>query len=262
MKKLLRVFLLLLFFVAGTAGAYAQRTVTGTVVDKDQLPVIGANVVVKGTTIGAITDGLGKYAIVVPSTGNTLVISFIGFTSQEVLIGTNSVINVTLEMESTTLEEVVVVGYGTQNRTTVTGAISSVTSDQIIALPSAGLDQALAGRAAGVTVINNGAPGFESTIRVRGISTVNDANPLFVVDGVVTTSISNISPSDIESIQVLKDASTAAIYGSLGSNGVIMVTTKKGKAGAVVVNLDSYYGVQYSDARYNVLNSAQYKDYA
>ena len=262
MKKLLRVFLLLFFFVAGTAGAYAQRTVTGTVVDKDQLPVIGANVVVKGTTIGAITDGLGKYAIVVPSTGNTLVISFIGFTSQEVLIGTNSVINVTLEMESTTLEEVVVVGYGTQKRTTVTGAISSVTSDKITALPSAGLDQALQGRAAGVTVINNGAPGFESTIRVRGISTVNDANPLFVVDGVVTTSISNISPSDIESIQVLKDASTAAIYGSLGSNGVIMVTTKKGKAGAVVVNLDSYYGVQYSDARYNVMNSAQYKEYA
>src|SRR5450759_1974109 len=262
MKKLLRVFLLLLFFVAGTAGAYAQRTVTGTVVDKDQLPVIGANVVVKGTTIGAITDGLGKYAIVVPSTGNTLVISFIGFTSQEVLIGTNSVINVTLEMESTTLEEVVVVGYGTQNRTTVTGAISSVTSDQITAVASADLDKALQGRAAGVTGINNGATGFESTIRVRGISTVNDANPLFVVDGVVTTSISNISPSDIESIQVLKDASTAAIYGSLGSNGVIMVTTKKGKAGAVVVNLDSYYGVQYSDARYNVMNSAQYKEYA
>jgi len=262
MKKLLRVFLLLLFFVAGTAGAYAQRTVTGTVVDKDQLPVIGANVVVKGTTIGAITDGLGKYSIVVPSTGNTLVISFIGYAPQEIPIGASSIVNVTLQSESTALDEVVVVGYGTQKRTTVTGAISSVTSDKITALPSAGLDQALQGRAAGVTVINNGAPGFESTIRVRGISTVNDANPLFVVDGVVTTSISNISPSDIESIQVLKDASTAAIYGSLGSNGVIMVTTKKGKAGAVVVNLDSYYGVQYSDARYNVMNSAQYKEYA
>ena len=113
-----------------------------------------------------------------------------------------------------------------------------------------------------MTVISNGAPGFDATIRVRGISTVNDANPLFVVDGVVSTSISNISPSDIESIEVLKDASTAAIYGSLGSNGVIMVTTKKGKAGKVVVNLDSYYGVQYSDARYNVMNSDQYKEYA
>ena len=118
------------------------------------------------------------------------------------------------------------------------------------------------GRAAGVTVIANGAPGFDATIRIRGISTVNDANPLFVVDGVVSTSISNISPSDIESIEVLKDASTAAIYGSLGSNGVIMVTTKKGKAGNVVVNLDSYYGVQYSNARYNLMNNAQYKEYA
>jgi len=262
MKKFLRVFLLLLFFVAGTAGAYAQRTVTGTVVDKDQLPVTGANVVVKGTQIGALTDGLGKYAIVVPSTGNTLVISFIGFKSQEVTIGTSSVINVILELESTALDEVVVVGYGTQKRTTVTGAISSVSSDKLTALPSAGLDQALQGRAAGVTVIANGAPGFESTIRVRGISTVNDANPLFVVDGVVSTSISNISLSDIESIEVLKDASTAAIYGSLGSNGVIMVTTKKGKAGNVVVNLDSYYGVQYSNARYNLMNCAQYKEYA
>ncbi len=144
----------------------------------------------------------------------------------------------------------------------VTGAISSVTSDKLTALPSAGLDQALQGRAAGLTVISNGAPGFASTIRVRGISTVNDANPLFVVDGVVSTTISNISPSDIESIEVLKDASTAAIYGSLGSNGVIMVTTKKGKAGNVVVNLEGYYGVQYSTARYDLMNSAQYKEYA
>ena len=262
MRKLLKVFMLLLFFVAGTAGAYAQRTVTGTVVDKDRQPVAGANVVVEGTQIGAITDVQGKFTIGVPATGNTLVVSFIGYTSQEVLIGTSSVIDVTLQMEFNSFNEVIVVGYGTQRRATVTGAISSVTSDKLTALPSAGLDQALQGRAAGVTVIANGAPGFESTIRVRGISTVNDANPLFVVDGVVATSISNISPSDIESIEVLKDASTAAIYGSLGSNGVIMITTKKGKAGNVVVNLDSYYGVQYSNARYNLMNSDQYKDYA
>ena len=262
MKKLLRVFLLLLFFVAGTAGVYAQRTVTGTVIDKDQLPITGANVVVKGTQIGAITDGLGKFSITVPPTGTTLVISFIGYTTQEVPIGTSSVINVTLQTVSTLLTEVVVVGYGTQKRAEVTGAISSVTSDKLTALPSAGLDQALQGRAAGLTVISNGAPGYASTLRVRGISTVNDANPLFVVDGVVSTNISNISPSDIESIEVLKDASTAAIYGSLGSNGVIMVTTKKGKAGNVVVNLEAYGGVQYNTARYNLMNSAQYKEYA
>jgi TonB-linked SusC/RagA family outer membrane protein len=239
-----------------------QNKISGTVIDKSGAPVPGANVVITGTTHGTITDIAGKYSIEVPAGSRTLTFSFLGMEPQEITIGTSTQINVTLVQFSVGLDEVVVVGYGTQKRTTVTGAISSVTSDKLTALPSAGLDQALQGRAAGVTVINNGAPGFESTIRVRGISTVNDANPLFVVDGVVTTSISNISPSDIESIQVLKDASTAAIYGSLGSNGVIMVTTKKGKAGAVVVNLDSYYGVQYSDARYNVMNSAQYKEYA
>lgn len=262
MRKLLKVFLLLLFFLAGAAGAYAQRTVTGTVVDKDKLPVAGANVVVKGTQVGAITDGSGNYTITVPPAGNTLVISFIGYTSQEVPIGASSVINVTLESESAALAEVVVVGYGTQKRAVVTGAISSVASDKITALPSSGLDQALQGRAAGLVVIANGAPGYASTIRVRGISTVNDANPLYVVDGIVSTSISNLSPSDIERIEVLKDASTAAIYGSLGSNGVIMVTTKKGKAGNVVVNFDGYYGVQYSTERYDLMDAAQYKEYA
>jgi TonB-linked SusC/RagA family outer membrane protein len=259
---LLPLKLTVLLSILTTFNAFAQRTVTGTVVDKEQQPIAGANVVVKGTQIGATTDGLGKYTITVPSTGNTLVISFIGYTSQEVPIGTNSVINVTLQTVSKSLEEVVVVGYGTQRRAEVTGAISSVTSDKLNALPASGLDQALQGRAAGLTVISNGAPGFASTMRVRGISTVNDANPLFVVDGVVSTSINNISPSDIESIEVLKDASTAAIYGSLGSNGVIMVTTKKGKAGNVVVNLEGYYGVQYSTNRYDLMNSAQYKEYA
>ncbi len=262
MRKLLKVFMLLLFFIAGTAGAYAQRTVTGTVVDKDQQPVTGANVVVKGTQVGAITDGLGKYTIAVPSTGNTLIISFIGYTTQEVPIGASSVINVTLESVSASLGEVVVVGYGTQRRADVTGAISSVASDKLIALPASGLDQALQGRAAGLTVITNGAPGVDATMRVRGISTVNDANPLFVVDGVVTTTISNLNPSDIERIEVLKDASTAAIYGSLGSNGVIMVTTKKGKPGKVTVDFEGYYGVQYSNKRYDLLNPEQYREYA
>jgi TonB-linked SusC/RagA family outer membrane protein len=262
MKKLLRVFLLLFFFVACTAGAYAQRTVTGTVVDKDRLPVIGANVVVKGTTIGAITDGLGKYSIVVPSAGNTLIFSFISFKSQEVLIGTSSVINVTLEMESTTLDEVVVVGYGTQKRTTVTGAITSVASKEITAVPVTTTDQALQGRASGVTVVNNGAPGTSATIRVRGLGTMNSNDPLVVIDGVVSVGMANLSPNDIESIEVLKDASTTAIYGSLGSHGVIMITTKKGKAGAMKVDFESYYGQQWNNKRYDLLNVAQYIEYA
>ena len=254
--------MLLLFFFAGAAGAYAQRTVTGTVYDQDQAPITGANVFVKGTQVGAITDQQGKYSISVPAAGNTLVFSFIGYTSQEVTIGTRSVINVTLQIESRALEEIVVVGYGTQRRTNVTGAISSVSSEKLTELPLASLDQALQGRAAGLVVIANGAPGVDATMRVRGISTVNDANPLIVIDGVVATGISSLNPSDIERIEVLKDASTAAIYGSLGSNGVIMVTTKKGTAGKVTVDFTGYYGVQYSDKRYDLMNAAQYKEYA
>jgi len=240
----------------------AQQTITGVVKDTGGQPMSGVTVVVRGTSAGTLTGLDGKYSLPLPAGATTLRFSFIGFTNLEVAISGRSVIDAVLQQTISEITEVVVVGYGTQKRATVTGAISSVTSDKITALPSSGLDQALQGRAAGVTVISNGAPGFESTIRVRGISTVNDANPLFVVDGVVSTSISNISPSDIESIEVLKDASTAAIYGSLGSNGVIMVTTKKGKAGNVVVNLDSYYGVQYSNARYNLMNSDQYEQYA
>src|SRR5450759_4835432 len=262
MKKLLRVFLLLLFFVAGTAGAYAQRTVTGTVVDKDQLPVTGANVVVKGTQIGAITDGLGKFTIAVPSTGNTLVISFIGYTSQEVPIGTSSVINVILQLEPTSLDEVVVVGYGTQKRATITGAITSVGSKELTAVPVTTADLALQGRASGVTVVNNGSPGTASTIRVRGLGTMNSNDPLVVIDGIVSNGMANLNPNDIESVEVLKDASTTAIYGSLGSHGVIMVTTKKGKAGKTVFDFDSYAGQQWNNKRYDLMNVDQYIQYA
>ena len=262
MKKLLKVILLLLFSVCSTAGIYAQRTVTGTVLDDSQQPVASANVVLKGTQTGALTDTNGKFTINVPSTGGSLLISFIGFVTQEVPIGTSSVLNVTLQTESLALSEVVVVGYGTQRRADVTGAISSVSAEKLNAVPAANLDQALQGRAAGLVVINNGAPGFGSTIRVRGISTVNDANPLFVVDGVVVTGINNLNSSDIESIEVLKDASTAAIYGSLGSNGVLMITTKKGKAGKVTVDFEGYYGAQYSTKRYDLLDAEQYREYA
>lgn len=262
MKELLRVCLLLLIFVAGTAGAYAQRSVTGTVTNEDQQPVVGANVVVKGTTTGAITDIQGNFALSVPTTGGTLVVSFIGYTPLEVTIGTSSVINVTLATEDTFLSEVVVVGYGTQRKLEVTGAIASVNSEALTQIPAGTVGQALQGRAAGLTVINSGSPGNSPTLRVRGISTVNNNDPLYVVDGVIATSISNLNPSDIESIQVLKDASTVAIYGSQGSNGVIMVTTKKGAAGRVNITLDAYGGSQWTNKRFDVMNTAQYQQYA
>ncbi|HLO61226.1 MAG TPA: SusC/RagA family TonB-linked outer membrane protein [Bacteroidales bacterium] len=239
-----------------------QVAVKGTVTDaasKEPLP--GTNIQIKGTTMGTTADASGAFSLEAKK-GDVLIVSFIGYVAQEITVGDETMLNIALAPDATNLEEVVVVGYGTQKRTEVTGAIASVSSEKLTALPSASLDQALQGRAAGLTVIANGAPGTMPTMRIRGISTVNDANPLYVVDGVITTNIGNISPSDIESIEVLKDASTAAIYGSQGSNGVIMVTTKKGKAGKVLVNFEGYTGVQYSNARYDVMNAAQYEEYA
>jgi TonB-linked SusC/RagA family outer membrane protein len=262
MKKSFRVFLLLLFFVAGTLSAFAQKTVTGTVVDESKLPVSGANVVVKGTQIGVITDGSGKFSIAVPPTGTTLIFSFISYIPQEVQIGTSSVINVTLQLESAFLGEVVVVGYGTQRRATITGAITSVSNKEITSVPVPTADLALQGRATGVTIVNNGSPGTAATIRIRGLGTMNSNEPLVVIDGVVANGMGNLNPNDIESIEILKDASTTAIYGSLGSHGVIMVTTKKGISGKLKVDFDSYYGQQWNNKRYDVLNVSEYIDYA
>jgi len=239
-----------------------QVSISGIITDAStNEPLAGANIQIKGTNLGTTADMNGRFSLNAEK-GNILVISFIGYLAEEMTLGDETVVNIALVPDVRSLEEVVVVGYGTQRRTEVTGAITTVSSDKLTALPSTGLDQALQGRAAGLTVIANGAPGYSPTVRVRGISTINDANPLFVVDGIVATSISNISPSDIESIQILKDASTAAIYGSLGSNGVIMVTTKKGKSGSVSVNFEGYAGVQYSNARYDLLNADQYRTYA
>jgi TonB-dependent starch-binding outer membrane protein SusC len=244
------------------ASVYAQQgLIKGVITDATtQEPLPGASVQLKGTTQGAVSDVNGKFSLSAKA-GDVLIVSFVGYLSQEVTVTDQTTLNVALAPDIKNLEEIVIVGYGTQKRTEVTGAIASVNSEKLTAIPASGLDQALQGRAAGLTVIANGAPGYAPTMRIRGIGTVNDANPLYVVDGVVSNSIGNISPSDIESIEVLKDASTAAIYGSRGSNGVIMVTTKKGKAGKTIVNLEGYSGVQYTNARYDLCNATQYKEY-
>lgn len=239
-----------------------QNRVTGTVIDKNGAPIIGANVVVTGTTHGTMTDVAGKYTIEVPKGSVSLTFSFIGMVSQEVIIGTSTVINVTLLETAIGLDEVVVVGYGTQKRATVTGAITSVGTKELTSVPVTTADQALQGRASGVTVVNNGSPGTAPTIRIRGLSTMNSNDPLIVIDGVVTNGMGNLNPNDIESVEVLKDASTTAIYGSLGSHGVIMVTTKKGKSGKTVIDFDSYAGQQWNNKRYDLMNVDQYIDYA
>jgi TonB-dependent SusC/RagA subfamily outer membrane receptor len=167
-----------------------------------------------------------------------------------------------LKADVTALSEIVVVGYGTQKRAEVTGAISSITSEAITEVPITSAEQALQGRAAGVNVVSNGQPGSSPVIRIRGLGTVNDNNPLIVVDGIVGARLEDINPNDIQSIEVLKDASTTAIYGALGANGVVMVTTKTGTKGKAKVNVDAWVGVQTQKKRYDVLNTDQYIQYA
>jgi len=239
-----------------------QVSISGTITDAETGEALpGANVVIKGTTQGAVTDLDGTFTLEA-SEGDVLLVSFVGYLVQEVIVGTETTVSIALSPDIQRLQEIVVVGYGTQKRVEVTGAISTVAADEIAAVPVATADQALQGRAAGVVVINNGSPGTEATVRIRGIGTVNYNGPLIVIDGVVAAGMGDLNPSDIESVQVLKDASTAAIYGSQGSNGIIMITTKKGTPGMVKVDLDAYWGSQWNNNRYDVLNVAQYIDYA
>ncbi len=238
-----------------------QQSITGTVTDAGSgEPLPGVNVVIEGTSRGASTDINGKFTLEV-NPGDVLTFSYVGYITEKVTIDNQTELNIRLVLDVTSLEEIVVVGYGTQKRLEVTGAITSVSSDEITAVPVATADQALQGRAAGVTVVNNGSPGVAPEIRIRGLSTASDNNPLIVIDGVVAASLSSVNPNDIESIEVLKDASTTAIYGSQGSNGVIMVTTKKGSAGKVNVSFDAYTGTQWTTKRFDLLNTAQYLQY-
>lgn len=250
-------------FISVTNSVAQNRTVTGKVTSAsagDGIP--GASVFIKGTTSGGVTNLDGEYTVAVNSDEDILVYSFVGMLSQEVTIGSRSVIDISMEDDFQTLEAVVVVGYGTQKRAEVTGAISSIGADAIAQVPITTAEQALQGRAAGVTMINNGSPGSTPIIRIRGLGTVNDNSPLIVIDGVVGARLEDLNPGDIESMQVLKDASTTAIYGALGSNGVIMVTTKKGLSGAPKVTFETWQGVQTQKKRYDVLNTQQYIQYA
>lgn len=239
------------------AVAFAQgRVVTGTVTSvEDGMGVPGATVLVKGTTIGTATDIDGKYSINVPAGSNVLVFTFVGLTSQEVNIGNRTTINVALESDITALSEVIVTGYGTQPKREVTGAVSSVKGDAIQNLPLQSFDRALQGRAAGVQVrSSNGLPGGAVNIRIRGVGSVNAGNePLFIVDGVQLNNQSNaaftqsnplafLNPNDIESMEILKDAASAAIYGSQAANGVVIITTKKGKQGKAKFEFNAFSG--------------------
>ncbi|OGX84228.1 SusC/RagA family TonB-linked outer membrane protein [Hymenobacter glacialis] len=248
------------------ASTAADVPVSGRVLGPDGSGLPGVTVLVRGTTIGTTTSGDGTFSLNVPE-GSTLVFSFVGFTTQTSMVSaTTSTLNVTLQEDTQKLTEVVVVGYGTQQRGSVTGAVSSVSAREIASQPVADATQALQGRAAGVTVTSNGgAPGGAAgtSIRVRGITSAGNNNPLYVVDGFPLpeggeNQLNAISPNDIESIDILKDASATAIYGVRAANGVVLITTKRGKAGVSTVNVDAYRGVQQVWRKLDLLTAEEY----
>jgi TonB-dependent starch-binding outer membrane protein SusC len=240
----------------------AEISVSGQVLDEDRKAMPGVNIVVKGTTIGTTTDVDGKYKLTVPDGSSIIVFSFIGYEPREITVGTQTEINLTMVPDVSQLTEVLVVGYGTQKKSTVTGAIASVSAKELSTLPTVSIDQSLQGRAPGVIVTNNGSPGVAPVVRIRGVGTVNNANPLYVVDGVPVGEGTNIDPKDVQSVEVLKDASAAAIYGSRAANGVILITTKSGKSEKLGIMIDSYIGVQTPWRKLDLLNQEQYIDYA
>ncbi|PAM92025.1 SusC/RagA family TonB-linked outer membrane protein [Flavobacterium sp. IR1] len=257
LTKLLFCISSLLFSVIAMA---QDITVSGTIHDESGLPVPGATVLVKGTNKATASDFDGKFQISVPTNG-VLTFSFVGYVKVEEAVNGRTKLDINLKPESQTLNEVVVVGYGTQKKSVVTGAISSVKAKDLESLPITRVEQALQGRVSGVSIAANaGQPGSPSTIRIRGFTTLNNNDPLWVVDGVIIDNggIGYLNQSDIESIEVLKDGASGAIYGSRAAAGVILVTTKKGKAGRISVNYTGFTGTSQAAKKLDMLNASEY----
>lgn len=244
--------------------AFAQGVITGVVTDAESgETLIGVNIIVKGTSEGTVTEIDGTYKLTLPANQDDPVLrfSYTGFSSLEVAVAGRLNIDIALGVNAAQLSEVVVVGYGTQKKSVVTGSISSIRGDELETMPINRVEQALQGRTSGVTVAaNSGQPGSGATVRVRGITSLNSNDPLWVVDGVVVDNggIGYLNQSDIASIEVLKDASSQAIYGARAAAGVILVTTKKGQAGAIQINYNGFYGVSSPARKLDLLNAREY----
>lgn len=239
-----------LFFLLSTPSLFAQqgKVIIGKVTDSSDLPLPGVTVVVKGITQGTVTNTVGEYSLSNIPENATLVFSFVGMRTMEVVVGNQATINIRMEEATIGLNEVVAVGYGTQKKVNLTGSLSSVSTEKLEGRPLTNVSQVLAGTATGIQVTqNSGQPGQGGTqIRIRGIGTLTDEgqNPLIIVDGIAVGNMNGLNPNDIENITVLKDAASSAIYGSRAANGVILITTKKGKVGKTEFNYHGYYGVQ------------------
>lgn len=237
-----------------------KKVIKGKVVDfqtRESLP--GVNVLIEGTTIGTVTNLDGVYSLELPEKAEALLFSYVGYETKRELISNREIIDVQLVSSSGVLNEVVVIGYGTQRKKDLTGSVSVVSTDDLGSVPVASISDALQGKAAGVQVISSGVPGSDATFRIRGVGTINDNNPLLVIDGVpVSNGLNQLNMSDVESIQVLKDASATAIYGSRGANGVLIVTTKRGKSDASKLDFNYYFGLQQPSKMVEMMNASQF----
>ena len=260
LKGFWRITVILFFSSFLTLTSFAQqKTLSGTIIGEDGVPIPGVTIVVKGTTTGTVTDMDGKFTFLAPADAKVISIAYVGMKTQELTIGNQSSFSVKLMSDFTGVDEVIVVGYGTQQKKSVTGAVSTVNQEDIKAIPTANAASRLQGRVAGVTVVNDNSPGGDASVRIRGFGTINNNSPLYIVDGVPTESgLSRMNPNDIESMTVLKDASSSAIYGARAANGVIIITTNRGKKGAAKLTFDARYGIQRTTNQLSLLNTQQY----
>jgi TonB-linked SusC/RagA family outer membrane protein len=243
-----------------TTSVYSQNiTISGTTKELSGNTLPGVNIIQKGTVNGTASDIDGKFTIKLSSREAVLVFTYLGFETTEITVGDKNFIEVVLNEEVKAINEVVVIGYGIQKKSDITGSVAVISSKDLQNRPVGDATQAMQGKLAGVTITqNSGAPGSDATVRIRGVGTVNNSDPLFVVDGVPVSNTSFLNPSDIESISVLKDASSSAIYGSRGANGVILITTKKGTEGKSTINFNMYSGIQNIYKKIDMLNTTQW----
>ncbi|MBB6461721.1 SusC/RagA family TonB-linked outer membrane protein [Flammeovirga kamogawensis] len=258
--QIIKNFFLLFIAIIITVSAHAQqRTITGTVTDETDSPLPGVNITIEGTSTGTITDFDGKFKLNVDADDTILQITSIGYVTQKLTVGSQSTIDIKMDVDLEELEEVVVIGYGTAKKSDVTGSVTTVSSDELTVVATEDVNKALQGRVPGVQVTTSSNPAGSSKVRVRGIGTINNSDPLYVVDGFPMQDISHIAPQDIESMEVLKDASATAVYGSRGANGVIIIATKKGYAGdKVTFTFNAQTGVKTAANTIEMANASQY----
>ncbi len=254
---------ILVLFLTLSSAVLAQKKISGKILDGEtNSPLPGVSIVVKGTSTGTTSDAEGKYTLNAPTNASSLIFSFVGFKTQELAIGNQSTMDVTMAVDERMMDEVVVTGYLTEQKKDLVGSVASISSKDLVAIPMGNVQQQLQGRVAGVTVLTSGQPGVQSSVRVRGFTTLGNNDPLYVVDGVPVNNIEDLNGFDIESTVVLKDAAAASIYGARAAAGVIVITTKRGaKPGKLNVSYDLQYGLQQPGKRPGILAPQQMANY-